>query len=96
MIADTLAHTFPHRLPQPPRPPMPSFEPLTPRELEVLQWVSSGKSNAEISMVLGISVCTVRVHIQSIFNKLPANNRTHAAARGAQLGLIDFGAPLHT
>jgi len=63
-------------------------EPLTPRELEVLQWLSMGKANAEISMVLGISVCTVRVHIQNIFNKLPANNRTHAAARAMQLGLI--------
>lgn len=91
MIAETLAHVRP----QASRPPMPSFEPLTPRELEVLQWISSGKSNAEISMVLGISVCTVRVHIQSIFNKLPANNRTHAAARAIQLGLVKFGALLH-
>ena len=65
------------------------LDPLTPRELEVLHWLSKGKANAEISMVLGISVCTVRVHIQNIFNKLPANNRTHAAARAMQLGLVD-------
>lgn len=64
---------------------------LTPREMEVLHWLSKGKANAEISLVLGISVCTVRVHIQNIFNKLPANNRTHAAARAMQLGLVDGG-----
>lgn len=62
--------------------------PLTPREKEVLHWLAMGKANAEISIVLGISVCTVRVHIQSIFNKLSANNRTHAAARAMQLGLV--------
>lgn len=69
------------------------LEPLTRRELEVLQWLSKGKANAEISMVLGISICTVRVHIQNIFNKLPANNRTHAAARAMQLGLIEAARP---
>jgi DNA-binding CsgD family transcriptional regulator len=64
-------------------------EPLTPREREVLQWLSKGKANAEIGIVLGISICTVRVHIQNIFKKLHANNRTHAAARAMQLGLLD-------
>lgn len=70
------------------------FKPLTPRELEILQWLAKGKANADISMLLGISVCTVRVHIQNLFNKLPANNRTHAAARALQLGLLETVKPV--
>jgi DNA-binding NarL/FixJ family response regulator len=65
---------------------MPSFdtaEPLealglTPREAEVLLWVAQGKSNPEISTILGAAENTVKVHLGHIFEKLGADNR-HAA-----------------
>lgn len=51
---------------------------LTPREAEVLLWVSQGKSNGEISTILGSAENTVKVHLSRIFEKLGADNR-HAA-----------------
>jgi DNA-binding NarL/FixJ family response regulator len=52
---------------------------LTPREAEVLLWVAQGKSNPEISTILGAAENTVKVHLGRIFEKLGADNR-HAAA----------------
>lgn len=51
---------------------------LSSREQEVLSWVSEGKSNAEIGMILGISAHTVKHHMEKIFAKLGVENR-HAA-----------------
>jgi DNA-binding CsgD family transcriptional regulator len=53
---------------------------LTPREREVLGWVASGKTNAEIAQLLVISPHTVRKHIENIFEKLNVGTRTAAAA----------------
>ncbi|WP_342628593.1 LuxR C-terminal-related transcriptional regulator [Nguyenibacter vanlangensis] len=53
---------------------------LTTREAQVLFWISRGKSNRDISEVLGISYRTVNKHLEQIFAKLGVENRASAAA----------------
>jgi DNA-binding CsgD family transcriptional regulator len=53
---------------------------LTRRETEVLTWITQGKTNYEIGMILGVSARTVCKHVQRILNKLKVENRTAAAA----------------
>jgi len=53
---------------------------LTPRESEVLIWISRGKTNQEIAMILDFSPRTVNKHLEQIFRKLNVENRTSAAA----------------
>ena len=55
---------------------------LTEREHEVLQWLSSGKTNWEIAQVLCISEHTVKNHVQRILIKLKVNTRAQAVAKG--------------
>jgi LuxR family transcriptional regulator, maltose regulon positive regulatory protein len=64
------------------------IEPLTPRELEILELLATGASNQEIAEQLFLSVGTVKGHINHILGKLEAHNRTGAAVRGRELGLI--------
>jgi DNA-binding CsgD family transcriptional regulator len=52
---------------------------LTPREAEVLCWISEGKSNQEISLIVGASTGTIRKHVEHILQKLNVENRTTAA-----------------
>src|SRR5262249_28933024 len=52
---------------------------LTPREAEVLLWISRGKSNHEIGVILGASTGTICKHVEHIFSKLNVENRTSAA-----------------
>jgi DNA-binding CsgD family transcriptional regulator len=52
---------------------------LTPREAEVLLWVSQGKSNADVGSIIGCSEKTVKQHIGNIFDKLGVENRTAAS-----------------
>ena len=54
---------------------------LSGREEEITSWVCQGKTNAQIAQILGISVNTVKNHVQRIFDKLGANNRTQAVAK---------------
>ena len=65
---------------------------LSKRETEVLYWISIGKTNWEIGMILDISVYTVKNHVKNILNKLNASNRTHATQRAHSLG-ISFPRP---
>ncbi|MCL4247035.1 MAG: AAA family ATPase [Anaerolineae bacterium] len=67
------------------------IEPLTARELEVLQCIATGDSNQAIADQLVITVRTVKKHITNILGKLDASNRTQAVARARELGLIDSG-----
>jgi DNA-binding CsgD family transcriptional regulator len=60
---------------------------LTRRESEVLAWVGRGKTNHEISIILGISPRTVQKHLEHIFEKLGVETRTAAAARGLSIGV---------
>lgn len=53
---------------------------LTPREAEILLWVSRGKTNPEIATILDIGVTTVKKHLEATFAKLGVENRTAAAA----------------
>ncbi len=52
---------------------------LTPREAEVLFWISEGKSNQDIGVILGASTGTICKHVEHIFRKLNVENRTAAA-----------------
>ncbi len=61
---------------------------LTPREREVLLWALEGKTNWEISIILGISQESIKGHVANILHKLEANNRTHAVAIALQHGLL--------
>src|SRR5215217_7002 len=62
-------------------------EPLSRRELEVLQIIASGKSNRQISSELFVSVGTVKTHINNLYRKLDAHSRTQALARARELKL---------
>ena len=62
--------------------------PLTERELEVLELIVAGCSNAEISERLYITVGTVKTHVCHILNKLCADDRTQAAVRALRAGLV--------
>lgn len=61
---------------------------LTPREAEVLDWVSRGKSNAVIAEILGVSTHTVDTLLRRIYAKLNVTDRTTAAIRGVGSGII--------
>jgi DNA-binding NarL/FixJ family response regulator len=63
-------------------------EPLTPREMEVLQLLAQGVTNRAIGYELQISEYTVKFHVNSIMRKLAAQSRTEAVVRATRLGLI--------
>lgn len=65
------------------------IDPLSARELEVLELVASGRSNAQIAEDLYIAIDTVKRHMTHILAKLGASNRTEAAARARRLGIVD-------
>ena len=71
-----------------PPPPPPLAEPLSERELEILRLVAAGDSNKEIAAALYITEGTVKNHVTNILGKLDARDRTQAALRGRELGLI--------
>lgn len=64
------------------------FEPLTPREKEVLQMLASGLGNKQIAAHLKISEHTAKFHVASILGKLGASSRTEAVSLGLRRGLI--------
>jgi DNA-binding NarL/FixJ family response regulator len=57
---------------------------LTPRELDVLAAIGAGSSNKAIARDLGISLHTVKFHIESLFRKLGARSRAEAVAKGLE------------
>ncbi|MEW5728484.1 MAG: LuxR family transcriptional regulator [Pseudomonadota bacterium] len=61
---------------------------LSPREKEVLLWTARGKSNLDISTILGISEKGVEFHINSAKRKLQVFNRTHAVVKAIMLNMI--------
>ncbi len=66
------------------------LDPLTDRELEVLNLVAEGFSNLEIAKRLGVSRNTIKFHVSSIIGKLGATSRTEAVTVGLRRGLIIF------
>jgi len=68
--------------------PIENESPLTSRETQVLRHVSMGLSNREVGKSLGISVETVKEHVQNILRKLDVNDRTQAAVWAVKKALI--------
>jgi DNA-binding CsgD family transcriptional regulator len=58
---------------------------LTPREAEVLFWLTQGKTSPEIGIILGTALNTVKKHVQNVFQKLGVENRTAAAVRALEV-----------
>jgi DNA-binding NarL/FixJ family response regulator len=73
-----------------------TFQPLTEREMEVLQLAAKGYTNKAIAVQLNISDRTVQGHLAHIFNKLQASSRTEAVMRGVSLGWIPQSAGIIT
>jgi LuxR family maltose regulon positive regulatory protein len=67
----------------------PLVDPLSDRELEVLQLLARGASNQEIARELAIVVDTVKRHVSQIFSKLAVKNRLQAIGRARELNLLD-------
>jgi two-component system nitrate/nitrite response regulator NarL len=63
---------------------------LTPREAEILTLVGQGMSNKAVARALGISVHTVKFHLEALFNKLDATSRAEAVAKGLRGGVIEL------
>src|SRR5918997_915507 len=63
-------------------------EPFTPRELEVLRLLPAGKTNREIARELHLSLSTVKKHLELLIFKLGVSDRTQAAVRAIELGLV--------
>lgn len=63
-------------------------EPLTDRENEVLRLLALGKTNRQVAKELLISLSTVKTHVQHLNIKLGVSDRTQAAVRAAELGLL--------
>jgi LuxR family maltose regulon positive regulatory protein len=64
-------------------------EPLSERELQVLQLLAQGAPNPEIAQELVITVDTVKRHVSHIFAKLGAKNRIQAVKQAQKLGLLE-------
>lgn len=64
------------------------FQPLSGREMEVLSYITQGKSNKEIAAILGISHQTVKNHVTSILRKLGVEDRTQAAIYSLRRGWV--------
>jgi DNA-binding NarL/FixJ family response regulator len=64
------------------------LDPLTPREVQVLELLAEGLANKAIAERLAISDQTVKFHVASIYGKLGAANRTDAVRRAVRRGLI--------
>ena len=61
---------------------------LTPREIQILLYLSLGKSDLAISHELKVGLPTVKTHERRIFSKLRVNNRTHGVAQGIRWNII--------
>ncbi len=64
------------------------IEPLSEREIEVLQLIADGHTNPEIAARLFLSLNTVKVHTRNIYSKLDAHTRTQAVARARDLSIL--------
>ena len=70
------------------RPGSQLIEPLTERELEVLRLMADGLTNQEIAARLVTAISTIKKHVNHIFGKLEAHDRTQAVLRARELGLL--------
>ncbi len=65
-----------------------AFTPLSPREMEILQYVTRGLSNKEIASELSLSIRTVQGHLRQIFKKLGVSSRTEAVVYALKEGMV--------
>ncbi len=63
---------------------------LSAREMEVIHWLSRGKSNTDIATILGATPSTIDTHIRRIYQKMDVNNRIAAVVEALKAGLITF------
>ena len=90
-----IAQKLLNEISSPPSPPT-AAEPLTARELEVLQLIARGQNNQEIAETLVLSVATVYTHVSNILAKLHLASRTQAALYAVREGyasLYNFNSP---
>ena len=86
---------FPGTISDKMKPPQPKasesdwVEPLSEREIEVLQLIAEGLTNQEIADRLFLSLHTVKVHARNIYSKLGVKNRTQAVSKGKVLKILD-------
>jgi DNA-binding NarL/FixJ family response regulator len=77
------------RLAPPARPAADSLpEPLSERETEILHWLAQGLTNREIALKLSLAEGTVKNYVTNILQKIGARDRTQAALRAQELGLL--------
>jgi LuxR family maltose regulon positive regulatory protein len=69
-------------------PAQPLIDPLSQRELKILQLIAQGLSNREIGERFFLALDTVKGHNRKIFDKLQVQSRTEAVARARELGLL--------
>lgn len=62
---------------------------LSDRQLQVLEWVSQGKSNWEVASILNVSENTIKFHVSNICKKLNVHKRCHAIAIASKLKLVN-------
>ncbi|HEY7506420.1 MAG TPA: LuxR C-terminal-related transcriptional regulator, partial [Nitrososphaera sp.] len=87
MIADSTSNTAEPLQVESPQEHL--LEPLSKREVEVLQLMAGGASNQDIAEALIIAVTTAKKHVSNIIRKLGVDNRTQAVAKGRNLGLCE-------
>lgn len=63
-------------------------EPLSEREIEVLELIAAGLTNQAIANQLFLALNTVKVHTRNIYSKLAVSNRLQAVAKARELGII--------
>ena len=63
---------------------------LTPRQMDVLFSLVKGKSNKEIARELNLAEPTIKLHVTALLKGLQVNNRTQAAVKAAQLGIVSL------
>ena len=88
-LSPTIASKVMREINQPPKLP-PTKDPLTEREVEILQLVAKGLTNDEIAEKLVVSERTVRTHVSNILAKLQLANRTQAALYALKEGLASL------
>jgi LuxR family maltose regulon positive regulatory protein len=82
-----LAHLDPQETAEGPRNRL-DIQPLSPRELEVLQYLAAGLTNRQIAETMVVTINTVKAHTRRLYAKLDASNRTQAVARGRECSLL--------
>lgn len=87
-VAAKVVAEFARLTEQKPSPPQSLVEPLSEREMEIMALVATGASNKEIATELFIAEGTVKNHLTNILGKLGVRDRTQAALKAKELGLI--------